>query len=887
MSNSRALLLDGDKEADFGEICITGPGVGRGYFQNEKLTNEKFVYWQGERMYRTGDFAQRTEYGLEYQGRQDSFVKNRGFLVNLDSQVIPMLSNADGIKAATAFMHKGRLVSFITPESIDASVLRETLSKQYDAFIIPDVIRALEFMPLTPNGKPDNRSLAQLLESENGSSNEGGIDIQNLTGSKLEILKAAVSNTLSVPLSKIQDTSSFWELGGNSLAGLRVLSTIRTKGLRLALRALFDLPSLAAVSDAIEDWEEDPEGDSSLTQNPVNAAGHQIAPLTSLQKKMVQSGYKNPTANYILLKITMPHPGRAPDSDKLREAWSTVMQRHSIFRTAFDQKEGNQEILPTLDIPWSKETVLEDQLEQAIVDRSEEVFRNISAFEQGDLFTALQLHHLITVPDVGSTLLALAHHIHADGWSFALILEEVRAALDGKALVEPPQFTTVARAQERAQNNEKGKAFWSDLLKNQAAQPELKLSRTAAESSVQKPGWTRRVKVDLGLRPADIETAARDLAVSEAALFYTAWGIVLSNYIATDNIVCGAVFSGRNIEVSDADQIVGPFLNTCPFPMDVSDERTIQETLTANYSRLLQMIDYQWSADEAMATISSDDINTMLQTILVMEYDLPSLSGECKAYPEAWTLDREDSMEFGLSVLIEQEDNFLTAKGLFNDSSFGKTAIVTMLEHFRNVLQSLISAKGTTVKVVKDSMLSEQERQRLLPDPLLARPYDGPKTVKDAFEQSASRWPDAVAVESVTGSLTYLALDQASNRLAHHLQSTTKSTETVGVLTDGSLHWITAIISVIKSGRVCCPIDINLPESRKEVIIEQAGVTTLVAANDRCAQAISAKSGRNIISAPAFLESNNEVVSQLETTSQTKGVIYMVFTSGSTGVPKG
>jgi len=218
MSNSRVILLDGDEEADYGEICLTGPGLAIGYYQDEATTAQKFVYWRGERMYRTGDFARRTEHGLEYAGRVDSFVKNRGFLVNIDSQVIPMLLHTEEIHTATAFMHKERLVAFVTPAGIDTRALRQRLYKSNDAFIVPDQIRALAKLPLTANGKADNKSLRQLLESEMSVEElESNIPEENISQlSKIEILKLAVATATALPLSLVSETSSFSELGGNS-----------------------------------------------------------------------------------------------------------------------------------------------------------------------------------------------------------------------------------------------------------------------------------------------------------------------------------------------------------------------------------------------------------------------------------------------------------------------------------------------------------------------------------------------------------------------------------------------------------------------------------------------------------------------------------------------
>lgn len=173
MRDSRVVLLpDGDLsnaetgDCDYGEMCITGPGLAVGFYQNEALTAQKFITLKsGERAFRTGDFARRTEHGLEFAGRIDSLVKNRGFLINLEAQVVTALL-AQGASEATAFMHQKQLVGVVTPESLDIQALRQALARKHEDFLVPDQIRALKVLPLTVNGKTDTHALRLLLEAE-------------------------------------------------------------------------------------------------------------------------------------------------------------------------------------------------------------------------------------------------------------------------------------------------------------------------------------------------------------------------------------------------------------------------------------------------------------------------------------------------------------------------------------------------------------------------------------------------------------------------------------------------------------------------------------------------------------------------------------------------
>ncbi|PTB42564.1 NRPS [Trichoderma asperellum] len=882
MSNGRVLLLDGETESDYGEICLTGPGLARGYYENEALTAEKFVFWQGERIYRTGDFGRLTDHGLEFAGRKDSFVKNRGFLINLDAQVIPMLSNSPNVMAATAFMYRGRLVAFVTPETVDGVALRKNLSLEYDAFIIPDLIRAVEFLPLTPNGKADNRALQSLLDAESSQAVDGGLlqGISN-TDSKMEILKAALSFATSIPLSDITDNSSFAELGGNSLAGLKVLSFLRTKGFHLRLSLLFDLPDLATIHDAIEKLDEG-EGDTA-DQADAPTSG----PLSTLQAKMIQAGLRNPTVNYMLLRISLPHTGKTLSGSRFQSAWRRVIERHSIFRTTFDLKHQLQEVQPELHLDWSNEETTKDQLQSIIQIRSQEMRKKISYIEHGDTFVPISAYRLITVPNIGSTLLSLVHHSIADGWSFSVILEELRLALDGKSLSDPPQFINIAKTQTRLQEDAQGNAFWDALLENSLTQPQLTLPKPPSDTPA--ADWSKSLQVNLGFTPEELETKARLRRITPATMIYSAWGLVLSNYSFTDRVAFGAVFSGRNIDTMNVDRVAGPLLNTLPFPLEFKEEQTVADVLSTTQSQLLQMLEFQWSSDKTVAKMPAERIANAFQTIVVMEYDLPTLAGVCEALPEPWGIERDDMMEFGISLLLEvDDDGCLRARILYDGLRYTEQSITGLLNHFKSAIKGLLDDKNTMVQDVRAKLITGEERHSLLNPPRgRVGNYQGYDTIKDAFEASAAKWPDLRALESTRGSMTYRELDEAANKLANHLRSITKPGSVVGILTDGSLHWVVAILAVLKAGCICCAIDVNLPAARIEIITQQSGATVFIAANENCARVIQNTPEKQIIVSEEFVASCKTQPHQLETISKPKDVIYLVFTSGSTGIPKG
>lgn len=912
MADTHVILLDGDVESDsYGEMCITGPGLALGYYKNEALTAQKFIMWHGERIYRTGDFARKTENGLEFAGRADSLVKNRGFLVNLESQVIPMLLAA-GASTATAFMYRKQLVAFVTPQTLDVMALRQLLAGRHDEYLVPDRIRAMESLPLTPNGKADNRALERVLaiedsetftdEEEEDVKEKGDFDGERT--SKMDILKAAVAAATSFPLSKISHDKSFWEMGGNSLAAVRVVSFLRRKHLTLGLKALFDLPNLVAVCAALQ---EETQQEKDVVQHPSGKPSVSVGPMSSLQSKMVQGSLKLPGLNYMVFHIHMPlHPGTMPDIARLRGAWHQVLQRHAVFRTVYSLNDGLQKIQPELQLDWHAEETTAKQLSAVTRARSLEIHSrllNVAADDMSENFHPVNALRMITVPGKSSTLLISVHHAQVDGWSLSIIFNEVQDALmesNGTAITATPpiQFIRVAEAQEELQKDPQGIAFWSKLLlENQTAFPRLNLPRPPPSEVPAAPDWIGNITVPLDMNRSTLEKAGRRLRVIPSSLVYTAWGLVLSNYTFSERVAFGTILSGRNLatqSVPDVEGVVGPLLNTVPFMIQFTEgEQTILECVTSVYGDLMSTIEHQWSAAEVMAAMSGESISNAMQTIVATEYDVPPMQG-------SWTIEHQDFMlEFGLSLLIERDDaEGLQATLLLDDTRFASAGIRRLLLHFRNALRGLADPANVYIQDVRARLLSDDERTALVGDSATEDlHYTGQTTVKAALDAAAAQWPDECALESEQhGTMTYRELGQASNRLARQLRSHMRGRErvVVGVLTDRSMHWVIGVMAVIKAGGICCPLDVTMPAKRIEAIIETSGAEIFLSATRECTLTIdfrrNGRVGQDDIVIPIdeFLESSQSLdASPLDIVVQTEDVVYLVFTSGTTGVPKG
>jgi amino acid adenylation domain-containing protein len=239
-----------------GEVYLAGRGVARGYFGEPEQTAERFVadpYGEpGARMYRTGDLARRNDAGLlEFAGRESSQVKILGFRIEL-SEVEAAVAGFRGVAHVVVLVREleageKRLIAYVVPEDpgeLDLQALRSHVRDQLPDYMVPAAFIELDSLPLTPNGKLDR---AQMPEPDFGN----GASYREPSTERQQKLCEIFASVLEVPKVGIDD--SFFDLGGQSLQAMRLLSRIRSElGVDLLINVLFDVPTVAGLDDHIE-----------------------------------------------------------------------------------------------------------------------------------------------------------------------------------------------------------------------------------------------------------------------------------------------------------------------------------------------------------------------------------------------------------------------------------------------------------------------------------------------------------------------------------------------------------------------------------------------------------------------------------------------------------
>ncbi|MCO8273927.1 amino acid adenylation domain-containing protein [Actinoplanes sp. TRM 88003] len=405
-----------------GELYVAGAGLARGYTGRPGLTSERFVacpFAPGERMYRTGDLVRwRADGVLDYLGRADLQVKLRGFRVEL-GEIEAALNRLPGVGQAAVLAREDRpgdkrLVAYASPvegTTLDGPRLLAALATGLPEYMVPAVVVVVPALPMTTNGKVDRRALPA---PELPASAEPVGPMSPPQAALAEVF----AEVLGIERAGADD--SFFDLGGDSIMTLRLVSRARTAGLVFTARDVFaqrTVRALAAVAVAPGAPAEAPE------------AGWGDVPLTPLMHRFAVLG--GPIAGFDQHIVVPVAPG---DLDRVRAAVRALMTRHDMLRARLDRTDGWR-----LTVPPPSELDVTDLVTR--VAASEPVAAQIEAARgrlDPDRGVMVQAVWFDAGPGEPGRLLLMAHHLVVDGVSWRILLADLETAWAGGDLGPVP-----------------------------------------------------------------------------------------------------------------------------------------------------------------------------------------------------------------------------------------------------------------------------------------------------------------------------------------------------------------------------------------------------------------------------------------------------------------
>jgi len=497
-----------------GEICLFGPGLARGYRNSADLTRAKFVGEGAERFYRTGDLGLWLEEGaIVYRGRRDGQVKLNGRRVELGEieaalRAVPGIAQAAVIVAGAGEGRAGHLVAYVVAAfPPDPEAVRRHLAATLPSYMIPAALVTLPDLPLTIAGKLDRKAL-RLPGAEAG---DGGID------PPIGPAEQAVATAFETVLGRgpVGRGERFQDLGGDSLAAIRVVGRLSKLGFDLALADLLGRQSVADIAAVLV-----PRRPAAVT---LASSEPQDAPLTPIQAAFF-ADHRDDRAHYnhaVLLKAAEPIDAKA-----LTQTLAALWRHHDALRLRFDLDRDpvTQSAADPLTSPDPVRVDLRGQSDPWAVMRADVAIRH-----QGfDLATGPLLAAIVYRCDDADRLVLLAHHLITDAVSWRILLDDLatfyRQARRGEPVMLPPvgaSYLEWARALDAYRDSDQlaeRKAFWDAI----DAAP---IRRLASDGPVVPHRYdeTESLSVELPVAPDLADRAVQDRLLATLARSLAEW----------------------------------------------------------------------------------------------------------------------------------------------------------------------------------------------------------------------------------------------------------------------------------------------------------------------------------------------------------------------------
>ncbi|MFC5687627.1 non-ribosomal peptide synthase/polyketide synthase [Amycolatopsis mediterranei] len=861
-----------------GELYVAGDGLARGYLGRPGLTAARFVAdpfgAPGSRMYRSGDRVSRTREGaLRYHGRADHQVKIRGFRIEPGEIEATLLALTDVGSAAVLAREdepgRKRLVAYVvaaTPDEPPSTArLREHLGRSLPDYMVPSAFVMLDELPLTRNGKLDQRALPAPAAA--GPESAGFAEPRTETERTVAAVLAA-----TLGLERVGADGHFFELGGDSILSIRFTSALREAfGVEVSPRTVFDHPTVAGLAAALP----------AASATPLTAAITPVArdaelPLSFAQQRLwFLDDFAPGSTDHVTVFGVRLRGALRPDA--LGRALTTLIARHESLRTTFPAVDGRPR--QVVGEPWQLALPVTDLTDLTDVDgpAAEEDLRRLLAEDLARPFDLargpLLRARLVRLAADDHALVLSLHHIITDGWSMGVLIGEL-ATLYGDERIAlpalPVQYADFAAWQRERLTGaflDEQLGFWRHEL--DGLRPlDLPTDRPRPATRTSNGAEHEFALGAEGL--AGLRRLSHDRDTTLFTALVAACQLVLRRWSGQDDVAVGTVTSGRDHpEVQD---LVGLFVNTVVLRSRVDGRRGFGELLGAVRRTVLDAFAHQEVPFERIVDELSPDRDpsrTPLFEVLVTLQNagnrLPALAGLTAG---ELTLPMTTA-GFDLSVEFEERPDGLRGLLNYNTDLFDAATMRRFAEHLTVLLTAVVADPDRPVDAL--ALLPAAERDLVVETwNATGRPVPD-TTVVELFEAQAARTPHATALVDGDTTLTFAELNARANRAARALVARGAGPERlVAVALPRSADLVVTMLAVLKAGAVHLPLDPELPARRREALLADARPVLVLTE-----PVVAEEADTNLTDADRLAPLTPDHAA------------YAIYTSGSTGTPKG
>ncbi|KIX09578.1 uncharacterized protein Z518_00658 [Rhinocladiella mackenziei CBS 650.93] len=714
---------------------------------------------------------------------------------------------------------------------------------------------------------------------------------------------ALVADVLGVPRESIDPDSGFVHNGGHSMAALRLAARCKADAVDVSvptilksstINQLAELINSDAAQNQVVGYVSSPSPPSAPSWLPDKTAKElceappsiqHASDLTEIQLTLIHGSLKSGNTNVIYHFQTYD----SRDLPKIKQAWKTVIELEPIFRLHLDgDAQHASESAQGPEFDWQEVKFPSEDEARAALDPSLPGHPAWSATNSAGqnvehpIVELISRFRVATYPNrstggSSSTVQWAVHHALIDGFAATLVFDKVRRAAAGEVITPGKSFSQLAAAlnKYREAHRESGNAFWaSKRPKAEEAMGELLLPRPTTDDPDHSSGY---ISVDTGI-PSDVFKQISSISgATPAAMFYSAWAIVLSIYGDADVVCLGAVLAGRDLPLPHVAETVGPLMNTLPLYVKVRRDQTGIQFLQTVFDELVTLSSFQWTTPKNGYTRS-------FKSALAVQYDY--LDDGSSSHSEKWPVTRQVT-DIPLGVVVS---SYGRIEFNYRKSDFYSKDVQNIAICYQTVLRS-ICRPGVTVEHCIQAASTVENQQLLRGYGNCCSGLTTRSSVVDdlvtLFESAAQKNPRGIAMEHMSETMTYEELDAAASRIAADLQPLIADGEVVCVNADGSMYWIVAIYGVLKAGGTYCALDATLPSKLRDDMYQSSGAKVFIV-HTPDQEHLCPDTARHRLTVSTIL---NKSVGYSAWTPRAnpepRRTAYLCFTSGSTGKPKG
>ncbi len=827
-----------------GELVISGDGVSLGYLGKDRFG----------KFYRTGDIAKlNSNLELEYVGRKDNQIKLHGLRIELD-EITEKLVSLAFIKNAVSVIKKVNNIDAICSyvilddNSHTESEIKKLLSEKLPNYMVPSHIIFMEQFPITLNGKIDTKNLPEVKVEETKF-----VKSSSKTEKELEKIW-----TKALGLEKISVDANFFEIGGDSLASIRIVSDIYSKlHIKVEIKDIFEKPTISELAKYIDTNNFKQTNAKKITKTTVSS--DKLYPLSSSQLGIFYTVSKSED------NITYNTPfgvlfNKVPDVKKLESAINTIINSNQAFRTYFVTENNNvyQKVLDKIDFKLKVTN-----------------YKNEDFVKPFDLSKAPLIHIELNKFDKRALLQIDIHHIICDGASISEFINELCKLYNGQELEKKKlDYIDYSLLNEI---NEDDKNYWISKFKNGV--PLLNMpTEFDRTNTISEEGNSIFEVLENG---KTINEFCEKYAITPYMFLLSCYYCLLYKYTMQNDIIVGTPIIGR--DDAQFSNIIGMFINTLALRQNIEGAMNFSDFINMVKSNCMEAFAHQkypfYELVKNVDIVRDNSRRPLFDVLFVYESGgNPNLNFE--NIESQYYVPENKTSKFDITLEVTPNEENYNIRLEYVTNLFGKKFMQTFLQCYKNIVNAVLQEPNTQIS-----------RINMLPDvPEIYPKFDINENISviELFEKQVLKTPNKVALVFEGKKYTYKELENKVNRLANHIRKlpifknaiSKDKYKVIGIMMNRRAELLISMLAVLKVGAGYLPIDPTYPEDRVKYIIEDSGIKLLLSE-----EKIKSNYGVKVLNVDD--DSSYDDYEKFNVEINPEDVSYMIYTSGSTGKPKG